>query len=275
MKTIHVIPSTSNGAYEQGFYLNRSTMTLIPDQAFVNEKGEFLFETNSFGLRGAEPEEGQPIVVIWGDSVVFSMPGRGWPEQMNDDSPAYLFLNGGVEGTSFAEILKRAVAFNRKRRVELNVILPGWHHFPDNRYMQGDLENALGEIPNAVLATQPTSLNAQIASADLTSTFRQTLEDETHFAFWGAAPYSVQLQTAYFAYICQRNAIVRAVAQSSGTPLIDLFAALDSSTLEDFRKHFFDIGHPRMIAYPMIAKIMREELQPLLKASPARTAAAS
>lgn len=264
MRTIHVIPSTSTAEFGQSLYLDRATMTLIPNLAFVNEKGEFLFEINSLGLRGPEPEDGQPIAVVWGDSVVFSMAGKSWPEQINDGTLDYLFLNGGVEGSSYFEILRRAIALNRKRPAALNLILPGWHHFPDNRHVQRDLEDALSEIPNAVLVTQPTSLNAQIASTDLSNTFCKSPEDEEYFGFWGAAPYSVQLQNAYFVHISQRNAIVRAVAQSTGTPLIDLFTALDSAGLTDFRENFFDIGHPRMIAYPELAKIMRESIKHLV-----------
>jgi hypothetical protein len=265
MRTVHVLPSRGSVSLHQSFYLDRATMALLPNLTFLKEDGEFLFETNSLGLRGPEPSSGRRFAVVWGDSVVFSSPfHRSWPEQIADASIDCLVLNGGVEGSSYQQILARAVALNRKTPAALNVILLGWHHFPDNRHLRGDLENALGEVPNPVLVTQPTSLNARIAGEDLSAYFVDSVTDPRFFRFWGATPYSVPLQQAYFAHICERNAVIREVARERAVPLVDLFALLDSTRLEDFRTYFFDIGHPRPNAYPVLASLLRDALSRFL-----------
>jgi lysophospholipase L1-like esterase len=58
--------------------------------------------------------------VIWGDSVVFGR-GRGWPCLLDRLAAGYQFLNGGLEGDLYKNILRRASEFNRRHRVALNV----------------------------------------------------------------------------------------------------------------------------------------------------------
>ena len=269
MKTIHLFPDGAGLQYLQSLYLRRSTMTLIPNIAIINEQGELLFETNTLGLRGPEPQPGECFGIVWGASDVFSMQHcTSWPELIDDGTLGCRFLNGGVEGSNYRQILKRALDTNRNHPAALNVIFLGWNDFPDNHAVQFDLENALGELPNAVLVTQPTSLNATIANQDIRAHFRAQLGPE-HYGFWADYTYSVELQHAFYVHITQRNEIVRAVATRTDTPLIDLFAILDSSRLDDFRKYFFDVGHPRPAMYPTIAGIVREAVRPLLLAASA------
>jgi len=44
---------------------------------------------------------------VWGDSVVFSV-GRGWPCLLDRLAPGYQFLNGGIDGDPYKNILRRA-----------------------------------------------------------------------------------------------------------------------------------------------------------------------
>ena len=264
LKTVHVLPSNATLEFHQSLYLDREAMTLIPDRVFVNERGDYLFETNSLGLRGPEPSPGQRIAVVWGDSVVFSMVGQGWPELINNDALDCLFLNGGVEGATYLQIIKRALAINRRRPATLNLLMLGWTPYPGNRYVCDDLEDALAELPNPVLVTQPTCLNPALAQCDLRATFCSDADDLRHFGFLGASTYSVPLQQALFDHIFERNTMVRAVARKTGTPLIDLYACLDTNSLRDFRRNFLDISHPRVAAYPLIAKLVRESVRPFL-----------
>jgi len=81
---------------------------------------------------------------------------------------------------------------------------------------------------------------------------------EEAYYFWGAEPYSFRLQKPLFDHILQRNAIVRDVAASTRTVLVDLYAALDSSHERDFRRYFFDVAHPRPSTYSIIASLVAE-----------------
>jgi hypothetical protein len=264
-KTVHVLPDGSTTAFEQSLYLDRESMTLIPNLVFIDERGGFLFETNSLGLRGREPEPDEPIAVAWGDSTVFCLSTSGWPEQINDDGVNCLFLNGGIEGANYREVLKRALEFNSRKNVALNIVLPGWLPFPDNAQFGADLAHALTRLQNPVIVTQPTALNAQIAGTDISASFAVTRDEKTMFRFWSQLPYSVEDASAYFSFICRRNAIATEVAHAAGVPVIDLFAHLDTTGLSDFREYFFDITHPRSIAYPKIAKFIRDAVRPLLR----------
>ncbi len=264
-KTVHLIPENCSAAFAQGFYIDGATLTLVPNVVCINNAGDVLFETNSLGLRGAEPKAGEQIAVVWGDSVVFSLFGvglAGWPEQINDESIGCLFLNGGVERRFYPQTILRALEFNRKHKVTLNLLTLGWMP-PDNRPVHGDLLDALAELPNPVLLTQPTSLNPKIASRDLEAYINLTIGD-THFGFFGSEPYSVEHQAAFFQHISERNAIIRWVSSETQTPLVDLYAFLDTSSLEDFRRDFFDISHLRAKAYPRVASFLRESVRPLL-----------
>ena len=159
-KTVHVLPANRNAGYAQGLYLDATTGTLVPNLVFVDESGDVLFETNSLGLRGPEPAPDQRFGVVWGCSVVFSIVGRGWPELITDASVDCLFLDGGVEGSPYPHILKRALDTNRVRPAALNLLMLGWRPFLDNRHVHDDLTDVISEIPNPVLLTQPTCLNA-------------------------------------------------------------------------------------------------------------------
>src|SRR5579872_2320310 len=205
-KTVHLIPKNCSSYFAQNFYVDRATSTLVPNVVCINEAGDILFETNSLGLRGAEPKAGQNLAVVWGDSVVFSLfrPGlAGWPEQINDESIDCLFLNGGVEGRFYPHTILRALEFNRKHTVALNLLTLGWMP-ADNRPVHDDLLDTLAELPNPVLITQPTSLNPKIAAKDLEAYINLAMGD-AHFGFFGSEPYSVEHQVAFFQHISERN----------------------------------------------------------------------
>jgi hypothetical protein len=252
VKTVHVI-TESGGSGLQSLYLERTGSRLVPDLVFLDQNGRVTFETNSLGLRGPEPDAKKRLGVVWGDSVVFSSTHvRSWPELIDEELGGWTFLNGGIEGSTYTSILERAILLNAQRHVDLNVVLLGWHPFPDNGAVWGTLEESLRAIPRCVLATQPTSLNPAIADTDLRTFFRKTIDRE-HYGFWTHMPYSVELQREWFDYILERNRIIRAVAHDTKTPLIDLYQILDSSALSDFRTYFFDVGHPREEIYPLLA----------------------
>jgi len=263
-KSIHVIePVFDHGALKAIYYDTESTW-LRPNLCMVDPNGNVLWQTNAMCLRGPDVEAGARIGVVWGDSVVFCVYERSWPEMLSDFAEDCVFLNGGVEGVDYVTVLEHAIDFNVKRKAAVNVILTGWERIGRNASLPDDLRAALKSIPNAVLATMPTSLNARIINTDIRNAFVSDASRPDFFRFLGKHAYSLDAQRLFFAHICQRNEMIRAVANETGTPLVDLFSAFDSSQLADFRECFFDVSHPRPTAYKKIASIVWETVGPLL-----------
>lgn len=269
-KTTHVVEPKQQGILK-ALYFDAETNWLRPDVCLIDPDGEVLWQTNALALRGPDVEQGARLGIVWGDSAIFGVHERGWPEMINDFSQDCTFLNGGIEGVNYLTVLRRALEFNRHNDVAINVVFTGWHDLGANRNLEADLEKALDEIPNAILGTMPTSLNARILDSDIGRAIHPGSKVDPcgdMYGFWGSHPYSVQLQKKLYAHITQRNAIVRTVAERTRTPLIDLFAALDSSQLEDFRTYFFDVPHPRPSAYQRIASTVWNSIAPLLEKDP-------
>ena len=262
-KRVHAIEPNFDHGLVKTMYYDRQTQWLYPDFCMVDLDGNLLWQTNALRLRGPDVETGAKIAVVWGDSVVFGVFARGWPEMLGDFSEC-IFLNGGIEGIDYVGVLNRAIDFNASHQVAVNVLMPGWHPVGANAGFRTDLRGALRQIPRAVLTTMPTSLNAAIIDTDLSYAIQGNAGDDVAYRFWEGNPYSIALQKELFTHICERNDMVREVARDTGTPLVDLYSALDSSRLEDFRENFFDISHPRPAAYPKVASIVWETVGPLL-----------
>ena len=129
--------------------------------------------------------------------------------------------------------------------------------------LRADLLDFLQRAPNTALVTMPTALNPKIADRDLSVYFTAGDRDRA-FAFAGDLAYSVEAQRLMLAHITERNAIVRDVAEATGTRLVDLAAAFDTEPLEDFRVDFHDMLHLRPRAYPKAAAIVYEGIRDLL-----------
>lgn len=253
-------------------YVEPAVKWLRPNLAIVAPSGEILWQSNALRLKGPDVENDAPIAVVWGDSVVFGCHERGWPEMLNDYAENYTFLNGGFEGIGYVDVLSRVVEFNRTYRVSFNVVFPGWYPTDGNREFGTHLNAALEHIPHAVLLTLPTCLNEGMIDSDISSFFRRGSGPNDMFTFWGADGYSIAEQKQLFAHVRQRNDIIRKVAEHTKTPLVDLFAALDSSRLADFREEFFDVSHPRPSAYGKFASVLWEGIAPLISgAEPKRS----
>src|SRR5262249_30539208 len=94
-----------------------------------------------------------------------------WPCLLNGLAPNYQFLNGGIEGDPYSNILRRASEVNRDRAVALNLLMLGWHPLPDNRNVHSALTAFIEETSNTVLLTMPTALNRRLTDQDLSSYF--------------------------------------------------------------------------------------------------------
>ena len=123
MKTIQLI--TDNEAFK-ALYFDRERQALRPNLVFVHHEGWVFFETNELGLKGDALDPSRKLAVIWGNSVVFSV-GRGWPCLLDPLAPGWQFLNGGLDGDLYTNVLTRARGLNKRERVGLDVLMPGWH----------------------------------------------------------------------------------------------------------------------------------------------------
>ena len=294
---MHLIPADS--AIKR-LCFDEATGTLRPNLVLVDRQGAVVFEINELGLKGAARDLSRRLAVVWGDSVVFGI-RWSWPCLLDELAPGYQFLNGGIEGDPYDNILRRAAAFNREQPVALNILMLGWHPMqrpssperegrglfgrlrrigavlrapkasvdlapsrdPDNSGLRADLSTFVQAVPNTVLATMPTALNRTIVDRDLSACFTRGDRD-TAFNFAGDAPYSVDLQRYLFDHITRRNAAVREVAQASGVRLVDLAAAFDTERRVDFRADFHDVLHLRPRAYPKAAAAIHAGITDLL-----------
>ena len=301
-KAVHLIPPD---AAIKRLCFDEETQMLRPNLVLVDRQGSVVFEINELGLKGAARDPVRKLAVVWGDSVVFGV-RRSWPCLLDELASGYQFLNGGIEGDPYDNILRRAAAFNRQHAVALNILMLGWHpwrlpsvvteqssgvtgklsrikqafrglrpappaaprlHDPDTQpphpRLRAELLDFLERTPNTVLVTMPTALNRNIADQDLSRYFTGGDRD-TVFTFAGDLAYSVDVQRCVFEHIAERNAVVREVAQTTGTRLVDLAAAFDTEPLPDFREDFHDMLHLRLRAYPKAAAAVYAGIKDLL-----------
>jgi hypothetical protein len=275
----------------KALYYDRDNATLRPNLVFVDASGSIVFETNEVGLKGDPLNPGRKLTVVWGDSVVFGS-GRGWACLLDRLAPGYQFLNGGLDGDPFSNILRRASEFNRRHPVALNLLMLGWHHFvparsewrpaqrswlsrreaapveirhphSGNENLEPELTRFLEATPNTVLLTMPTALNRRIIDEDL-SAYLVPGEEKTGFRFIGDIRYQIEGQRQGFEHIVERNAITRAVCGRLSVRVIDLFTAFDTENTADFREHFYDVLHFRPRSYPLVAEFIYENIKDLL-----------
>jgi hypothetical protein len=109
----------------------------------------------------------------------------------------------------------------------------------------------------------PTALNPRIVDRDLSGYFTEG-NDDTVFTFVGDAPYHFDGQRLGFAHILERNAIACEVCAELGVRVVDLYSALGSEKLDDFREHFHDMLHFRPRAFPFVAQTVHEGIKDML-----------
>lgn len=287
LRTVHVI---TEGESFKALYYDRESAALRPNLVVVEPDGSGGFEINDVGLKGDALDPRRKLAVVWGDSVVFGS-GRGWAHLLDGLAPGWQFLNGGLEGDLYTNILRRAGAFNAKHPVALNLVMLGWHPFVPSRgrakpgrswfgigksaprvvhrlrygneHVRHGLRAFLEATPNSVVITMPTALNPSILDTDLSAYFVDG-GDEDGFRFIGNVPYVIEGQRLGYDHIVERNAIARELCGRLGVRVIDLFAALDTTHQPDFRANFLDMVHLRPRSYPLVAERIYDEIKDLL-----------
>src|SRR3954449_4570322 len=122
-RTVHLIPPD---AAIKRLCFDGTSQNLRPNMVLVDRQGAVVFEINELGLKGASRDPSRKLAVIWGDSVVFGV-RWSWPCLLDELAPGWQFLNGGIEGDPYTNILRRAGEFNQAHSVALNIVMPGWH----------------------------------------------------------------------------------------------------------------------------------------------------
>jgi len=277
LRVVH--PITECEAFKS-LYWSGELPGMVPNLVFVNRDGSVAFESNEAGLKGDPLDPARKLAVVWGDSVVFGA-GRGWAHLLDDLAPGWQFLNGGLEGDPYTNILRRAAAFNESHQVGLNLLMLGWHPFvppreptngratgilphSGNENVRAELTRFLRRVPNTVVLTMPTPLNRRIVNTDL-SPYLVEGDYEHAFRFLGKLPYRQDGQRWAFEHIEERNAITREVCAKLGVRLVDLAAALDTEDQPDFRENFLDAVHIRPRAFPLVARTIHAEVEDLLR----------
>jgi hypothetical protein len=289
LRSVHL---STNSEVFKALYWSDELPGMRPNLVFVHPDGSTAFESNEVGLKGDPLDSRRKLAVVWGDSVAFAA-GRGWAHLLDPLAPGYQFLNGGLEGDLYTNILRRAAEFNRRHPVALNLLMLGWHPFvlpqvaaktssrswrrpptrfpaPEPRFdnagnknIRADLTRFLEGTPNTVVLTMPTALNPRIIDRDLSGCLVDGGHDDG-FRFLGKLPYQIEGQRWAFEHIVERNAITREVCEGLGVRVVDLFAALDSEGLDDFREFFTDILHFRQRAFPLVARVVYDNITDLL-----------
>ena len=287
-----VLPVADTDVFK-ALYYDREQAALRPNLTFVDRTGTIVFETNELGLKGGPRDPKRKLAVVWGDSVVFGS-GWGWPCLLDELAPGWQFLNGGLDGDPYSNILRRAGEFNRRYLVALNLLMLGWHHFvparlvtrapsrprwfgrkngsieeiwlphSGNESLRNELTSFLETSANTVVLTTPMALNRQIVDRDLSS-YLADGTDESGFRFLGDIPYQLHAQRQGFEHITERNAIARDVCARLGVRLVDVFERFDTENATDFREHFYDVLHFRPRSYPLLTQFIYEEIKDLLQ----------
>ena len=142
-------PALDHGT-NKALYCDPTTNWLYPDRVIMDLEGHALWQSNGLRLKGPDVEPGRRIAVVWGDSVVFGVCPTwpdiftSWPETINEFSPDCTFLNGGIEGIQYTDVIKRAIQFNCEHDVVVNIVVLGWHLVGANKNLEAVLRNSLG-----------------------------------------------------------------------------------------------------------------------------------
>jgi hypothetical protein len=236
----------------------RKSADELKENLVVHDRfNEFYFQINALGLKGKKCEKNSSIklIAVWGDSVVFGI-SRGWVELANDHDK--IFLSGGLEGANAESIFKFAKLKNSDYRFDLNIFSLGWHSINDLQLIWKILKKAKN-LPKICLMTLPYSISRQLAKKDLSTFFNDSQDLNEAYFFWGNTDYSINNSRRLSKQIHNQNCLTRAFALRHRIPLLDLERHFQNEqSLGRFRSLFFDLGHPRQIAYPYLGSCLSE-----------------
>ena len=251
---------------------------VIPNVVVLNPEDNSVFlETNAHGFLGPEIDFNRKLVAVWGDSTVAGW-GKGWIEELNAQFPDHQFLNGGVDGATIDCIALRALEANKQIPITRNLVFAGWNtmfrpvHATKAVFFR--LHRLLDALPNPILCTQPTSLNAAVVQADIAPFLAPSgaLPFRAGYSFWPGLPPTIAHVQALYNNIIQQNDVLWKVVEErrrllrQSIPVFDFCRHFDTSGAADFRDNFIDAGHFRVEAYPLVRQFFCEEFARLAHA---------
>lgn len=268
-------------AYEErrALYTDFLTGFLLP-RTTIRVGDSLMIEVNSVGCRGPELEPGRPVVACFGDSTTLGVmmtegdtPGESWTEHL--DLPGYAVANAGVEGLQMDAVARRYELLREQVPLAAAVFYTGWHNLIYNprtpEYWEACLQRYLGEGHVTAICTLPSPLLPEMRERGIAPLVNESPEatiTDDYFHFWrGWDPdeWLVELLDA----VDRFNGHVADFCARTGTPLIDLAAALRPRSYETATRDFFDVCHVRPRAYPRLAEPVAAELRRLLPETPA------
>lgn len=265
MQDVIAIDPTWSHRVFQDYYILPERAGLIPNRIFVRPNGagvEEYFRTNSWGLKGPEPDGSKPVVVVWGDSVIFGN-GPAWAERLSDYFPQFHFLNGGIEGDFPDNIISRMLRMNAARRVHANIFFPGWHVRGNATSISPLLESVFSKkiLPRAMLLSLPSALSPTTIREDWQPHFKDGADG---FTFFGPIAYSKERAEQMFTFVTRRNGELKACAQQNDLPFLDFFSPFQFEVLDKAKTAFSDICHPRPSFYGPVAEVVAGLVRPYL-----------
>ncbi len=266
-KYVHIHDPDLNAHLLQSVIFTSEPRRPRPNVVVLNASDmSMMMETDAYGFRGPETDFSNKLVAVWGDSWVegIAIENGGWVTMASEFCPGFQFLNGGVSGDVYENILERAIETNKKVHLDHNVFSLGWHSRGKLQKEYEILHQAIDNLPGCVLCTLPTSLSEKIVNIDLSSYFigldevtTGPLHDEA-YVFFGNMPYTTDNAKKLFGEIKERNDITRKVANEGKVPLLDFYHHFYNDNIETFRNDFFDAPHPRPKSYIKFAKFLSQ-----------------
>lgn len=266
-----IMGDTAGGRFTKSYYWDPVAMETACNLRVCYNEATLAFRMNDLGFRSTQDrDEGRPLTVVWGDSVVFGQGERTWVDMLEKFRPGVQFLNGGVEGLRFPEILDLAEKRNAEFQIDYNIMMPGWHGW-DGREADLRLWERVAQLPGPAFMTVPSLLNEMTIKEDWDEYIWEKnggkwkrpqhggMEGSLR-RFWGKDDFRAT-SAGHLDKILHRNYTCRTAARQMSIPLCDMWMAMAVSTLAQGVPYFQDMGHPEPDAYPWMAEIVWRSLK--------------
>jgi hypothetical protein len=247
---------TSDYAWFQSNYLHPVARRFYPN-TLVYVGDELIFQTNSYGCKGAEPEPGLKLLGVFGDSVVQGVNMASFVDHMQ--IPGFAALNGGIEGSTLRPTIDRLLEFQGRFPMACAAVHTGWHNLIyDERgedFWASQLDRIVGPETIAHF-TLVADINPTVIDAGYTHLFREGV-----YWRWMDELFvdKARLQD-FYDQMNAFNRFIRAYCEDRGRILIDLTATLAPRGFTDVSRKFIDLIHPRASVYREIGAEVASQL---------------
>lgn len=246
-------------------YLDYRKRRLIPLTDVIYQNTNY-YRTNKYGCQGPEIEEGQPVIGVFGDSVVHGGAGESFVHSITLGSCQP--LNGAIEGMVMDAIVDRVFELDSQAPLVAAAVHGGWHNLVYNERgeafwtAQFDRLNALKHLEIAHFR-----LAADFNEESIVRGYDEVIEKVRGYCLWDGIDFRTEAGRRAGIEVVERfNAFIEAYCRDRGRILIDLAPVLAPKTYADLGVRFFDFIHPSLDAYEDMAKVVADALAAPLKA---------